>query len=108
MSACPECPHCAEAAAAKAEADSTAFAKAMIGSVRTQLRPWEFVGYGSKITAIVDWHDGWWVGIHADTNGGEVPPQIIDKRQWVSGFTEGWNDAARNREWRAEHAEANV
>jgi hypothetical protein len=94
--ACPECPHC-QAAAATAERE-----RVMVSSIRSQLRPWEYAGYGQKITAIVDWYDGWWVGTNAETEDVEVPAQIIDKRQWVSGFLDGWKDAAEARVWRRE------
>ncbi len=107
---CPLCPHCTEEAAAKRTVEQAATASIpaqfTVAAIRRQLRPWEFVGYGSKITAIVDWYDGWWVGTNADTNDADVPAQIIDKRQWVSGFTEGWHDAAKRRAWSDEHAEA--
>lgn len=90
---CPECPHCQAAARAVA-------ASVFVRSVRAQLRPWEFASYGRKITSVVDWYDGWWIGTHAETDDVEVPPQIIDKRQWTAGFVEGWNDAAHIREFR--------
>jgi len=77
----------------------------MVASIRAQLRPWEYAGYGQKITSIVDWYDGWWIGTMAETDDVEVPPQIIDKRQWASGFTEGWKDAVETRAWRRERAE---
>lgn len=97
---CPECPHCqAEAAAADPVKVSVE-----AGAIRAQLRPWEYAGYGQKITAIVDWYDGWWVGTLSETDDVEVPAQIIDKRQWVSGFVEGWKDAEQTRLWRRERA----
>ncbi len=99
---CPECPHCQ---AKVAGAATTEDGRVTVRSVRSQLRPWEY-GYGQKITGIVDWYDGWWIGSLAETDNAEVPPLIIDKRQWVSGFIEGWKDAEATRRWRKERAGA--
>ena len=99
---CPECPHCQAQTAVQVQAT----APITVQSVRSQLRPWEYAGYGQKITSIVDWFDGWWIGTLADTEDVEVPAQIIDKRQWTSGFVQGWKDADPVRGWRRERAEA--
>ena len=98
---CPECPHCV--ATAVQVPDSVMVAA--VQAPRVAPRPWEYAGYGQKITSVVDWYDGWWVGTLAETEDVEVPAQIIDKRQWTSGFLEGWKDAAGAREWRKERAE---
>lgn len=92
--ACAQFPHC------HPRSPQSSAPPIMVSSIRSQLRPWEYAGYGAKITAIVDWYDGWWVGTLAESDNAEVPPQIIDKQQWVSGFVEGWKDAENARSWR--------
>ncbi len=102
--ACPQCEHCAKARRAKAAHRAEAPAPVTVRSVLPQLRPWDHVEYGSKITALVDWYDGWRIGTSAETDDAEVPSKIVDKREWVAGFLTGWNDAAPNRAWRQRHA----
>lgn len=99
---CPQCPHCT-AGSAVASVYGPPVTLAM-------LRPWEFAGYGQKITSIVDFYDGWWIGTRAmdKSEGQRAPEQIIDKRQWLAGFYEGWTDSEQTRQWRAEHPEFEV
>lgn len=90
MAFCAECPHCAAVGFARADSPDPK---------PSDLRPWEFVHYGSKITGVVDWYDGWWIGVRATdrSEGKRAPQQIIDKRQWLSGFIEGWQDGEARR-----------
>ncbi len=91
---CPKCPHCQ--AEAQRALGTVPAASALSNATR---RPWQQPHYGEKITSIVDWFDGNWIGSRAKSKAEAiVPAQIKDPQAWLEGFAEGWEDAERYRE----------
>lgn len=96
-SRCSECPHCQ----AKEAAVATGSISPSLALANATRRPWQQPHYGEKLTCVVDWFDGNWVGERAKSRDeAVVPAQIKDPQSWLEGFAEGWEDAERFRSMR--------